>query len=258
MVPVGTGDRLRGTVVLASVAAAGAFVGVLHWLLIGVGAVILIRLALMVLMAHRHHRRRDDPSFSWGSPITEPVSVIVPAYNEQECIADTVDSLLASDHPLEIVVVDDGSTDDTAAIAESFTDPRVRVVRQANAGKSAALNTGIAHAHHEIIVMMDGDTIFEPGTVRALVQPFAAGEVGAVAGNAKIVNRSSLITRWQHVEYVVGFAIDRRVYDTMRCMPTVPGAVGAFRRRALLDVGGVSDYTLAEDTDLTIAIGRAG
>jgi cellulose synthase/poly-beta-1,6-N-acetylglucosamine synthase-like glycosyltransferase len=255
---VDTGAQMRGKVVLASVAGSTIFVDVLHWLLIGVGALILIRLALMVLVARRHNRRRNDPAFSWGPPVTEPVSVIVPAYNEHECIADTINSLLASDHPLEIIVVDDGSTDDTAAIAESFTDPRVRVIRQPNSGKSAALNTGIAHARHEIIVMMDGDTIFEPGTVRALVQPFATPDVGGVAGNAKIVNRTSLIARWQHVEYVVGFAIDRRVYDTLRCMPTVPGAVGAFRRAALLEVGGVSDDTLAEDTDLTIAVGRAG
>ena len=159
--------------------------------------------------------------------------MVVPAYNESECIADTLGSLLASDHPIEIVVVDDGSTDGTADIVEAVRDPRVRVIRQANAGKAAALNTGIAHARHELIVMMDGDTVFEPGTVRRLVQPFADPRVGAVAGNAKIVNRRGLIARWQHLEYVVGFNIDRRVYDTLHCMPTVPGAVGAFRRRAL-------------------------
>jgi len=107
-------------------------------------------------------------------------------------------------------------------------------------------------------VMMDGDTVFEPNTVRRLVQPFADPRIGAVAGNAKIVNRRGLVARWQHLEYVVGFAIDRRVYDTFHCMPTVPGAVGAFRRSALVEVAGLSDDTLAEDTDLTIAVGRAG
>jgi cellulose synthase/poly-beta-1,6-N-acetylglucosamine synthase-like glycosyltransferase len=91
-----------------------------------------------------------------------------------------------------------------------------------------------------------------------LVQPFADPEIGAVSGNAKVANRSGLIPRWQHIEYVVGFNIDRRVYDMWRCIPTVPGAVGAFRRRALLDVGGVSADTLAEDTDLTMAVIRAG
>jgi cellulose synthase/poly-beta-1,6-N-acetylglucosamine synthase-like glycosyltransferase len=82
--------------------------------------------------------------------------------------------------------------------------------------------------------------------------------VGAVAGNVKVGNRGSVVARWQHIEYVIGFNLDRRLYDTLRCMPTVPGAIGAFRRAALRDVGGVSHDTLAEDTDLTMAICRAG
>ena len=256
--PASTADQLRGEVVLAATAVSTAFVRLLNWLLVGVGILVVARLGLMIVVARRHRKRRADPRFSWGPPVTGPVSVVVPAYNERECIADTLGSLLASDHPIEIVVVDDGSTDGTADIAAAVRDPRVRVIRQPNAGKAAALNTGIAHARHELIVMMDGDTVFEPDTVRRLVQPFADRRVGAVAGNAKIVNRRGLIARWQHLEYVVGFAIDRRVYDTLHCMPTVPGAVGAFRRRALAEVGGLSDDTLAEDTDLTIAIGRAG
>ena len=91
--------------------------------------------------------------------------------------------------------------------------------------------------------------MFEPTTVRRLVQPFGSPDVGAVAGNAKVANRNSLIARWQHIEYVIGFNVDRRVYDLLSCMPTVPGAVGAFRRDVLLQVGGVSDDTLAEDTE---------
>jgi len=94
--------------------------------------------------------------------------------------------------------------------------------------------------------------------VRRLVQPFADRRVGAVAGNAKIANRNSMLGRWQHIEYVIGTNVDRRVYDLLHCMPTVPGAVGAFRRSALREVGGVSDDTLAEDTDLTIELIRAG
>jgi cellulose synthase/poly-beta-1,6-N-acetylglucosamine synthase-like glycosyltransferase/peptidoglycan/xylan/chitin deacetylase (PgdA/CDA1 family) len=257
-VPASTADQLRGEVVLAATAVSTGFVALLNWLLVGVGILVAARLGLMVVVARRHRKQRADPRFSWGPPVTAPVSVVVPAYNERECIADTIASLLASDHPIEIIVVDDGSTDGTADIAAAVRDPRVRVIRQANAGKAAALNTGIAHARHELVVMMDGDTVFEPATVRRLVQPFADPRVGAVAGNAKIVNRRGLIARWQHLEYVVGFAIDRRVYDTWHCMPTVPGAVGAFRCRALVQVGGLSDDTLAEDTDLTIAIGRAG
>ncbi len=134
----------------------------------------------------------------------------------------------------------------------------VRVVRQENAGKPAALNNGVRSASHDIVVMMDGDTVFEPDTVRQLVQPFADPEVGAVAGNAKVGNRNTVIGAWQHIEYVMGFNLDRRMYDLLRCMPTIPGAIGAFRREAVLQVGGMSEDTLAEDTDITIAMHRAG
>ncbi|MFC5140690.1 bifunctional polysaccharide deacetylase/glycosyltransferase family 2 protein [Actinomycetospora rhizophila] len=256
--PVPTADHLAGSVAIGLVAVAGVVVDVLTWLLVVVGVLVVARLVLMLVVAVRHHRQRHRPGFSWGPPVAEPVSVIVPAYDEKENIAATVRSLVASEHPVEVIVVDDGSTDGTAEIVESLRLPRVRVMRQANGGKPAALNTGIAHARHELIVMIDGDTVFEPGTVGRLVAPFADPAVGAVAGNAKVAGRRGLLARWQHIEYVMGFNVDRRVYDVLRCMPTVPGAIGAFRRRVLLAVGGVSDDTLAEDTDLTMAVCRSG
>jgi cellulose synthase/poly-beta-1,6-N-acetylglucosamine synthase-like glycosyltransferase len=79
-----------------------------------------------------------------------------------------------------------------------------------------------------------------------------------VAGNTKVGNRKGLLGRWQHIEYVMGFNLDRRMYEVLQCTPTVPGAIGAFRRQALDEVGGVPGDTLAEDTDLTLAIGRTG
>ncbi|MFG2452179.1 glycosyltransferase [Streptomyces sp. NPDC048512] len=224
-----------------------------------IGVLVFTRFGLMLLLSATHARKVRRAGFRWGrNPITEPVSVLVPAYNEAKCIENTVHSLMESEHPIEILVVDDGSSDGTARIVEDLALPNVRVVRQLNAGKPAALNRGLANASHDIIVMMDGDTVFEPATVRELVQPFADPRVGAVAGNAKVGNRDSLIGAWQHIEYVMGFNLDRRMYDLLRCMPTIPGAVGAFRRTALERVGGMSDDTLAEDTDITMALHRDG
>ncbi|MEQ7007119.1 bifunctional polysaccharide deacetylase/glycosyltransferase family 2 protein [Actinopolymorpha sp. B17G11] len=189
-----------------------------------------------------------------------PVSVIVPAYNEAAGITATLRSLVASDYPgdLEVVVVDDGSTDNTAAIASRLGLPEVRVIRQRNAGKASALNTGISYSRHDVLVMVDGDTVFEPTTIRRLVQPLADPEVGAVSGNTKVGNRRGVLGRWQHLEYVIGFNLDRRMFDLLECMPTVPGAIGAFRYEALASVGWISDDTLAEDTDLTMALCRVG
>ncbi|GGP68176.1 bifunctional polysaccharide deacetylase/glycosyltransferase family 2 protein [Streptomyces melanogenes] len=223
-----------------------------------IGVLVFARFGLMLILSFLHARKVRARGFRWGPEVIEPVSVIVPAYNERECIANTVRSLMASDHPIEVLVVDDGSTDGTADIVEAMWLPNVRVIRQPNGGKPSALNNGIRHARYDIVVMMDGDTVFEPSTVRELVQPFGDPKVGAVAGNAKVGNRDSLIGAWQHIEYVMGFNLDRRMYDVLGCMPTIPGAVGAFRRTALERVGGISEDTLAEDTDVTMAMHRDG
>ncbi|MER6676826.1 glycosyltransferase [Streptomyces sp. NPDC000983] len=223
-----------------------------------IGFLVISRFVLMLVLSAAHARRVRRRGFSWGPPVTEPVSVLVPAYNEAKCIENTVRSLMASEHPIEVLVIDDGSSDGTARIVEAMGLPNVRVIRQLNAGKPAALNRGLANARYDIVVMMDGDTVFEPATVRELVQPFGDPRVGAVAGNAKVGNRDSLIGAWQHIEYVMGFNLDRRMYDMLSCMPTIPGAVGAFRRQALERVGGMSEDTLAEDTDITMAMHRDG
>jgi cellulose synthase/poly-beta-1,6-N-acetylglucosamine synthase-like glycosyltransferase/peptidoglycan/xylan/chitin deacetylase (PgdA/CDA1 family) len=251
-------ESLKGEAWVFLVQASEKVTGVLVAGLAVVGVLVFGRLGLMLILSVAHARRVRRRGFSWGEPVTEPVSVLVPAYNEAKCIEQTVRSLVASDHPIEVLVIDDGSSDGTARIVENLGLPGVRVVRQLNAGKPAALNRGIANAKYDLIVMMDGDTVFEPTTVRELVQPFGDPRVGAVAGNAKVGNRDSLIGAWQHIEYVMGFNLDRRMYDVLRCMPTIPGAVGAFRRSALERVGGMSDDTLAEDTDITMAMHRDG
>ncbi|MFF4313971.1 bifunctional polysaccharide deacetylase/glycosyltransferase family 2 protein [Streptomyces sp. NPDC001507] len=252
----------EGKALIVAVAIAEWALPVLSSLLFVVGVAVMGRFGMMLLIARRHYRQRNKRRFSWGPTVTRPVSVIVPAYNEKECIANTLESLAQSTHPIEVIVVDDGSTDGTSEIARAAADklgmPNVRVIRQENAGKPAALNNGVRNASYDIVVMMDGDTVFEPDTVRHLVQPFADPEVGAVAGNAKVGNRNTVIGAWQHIEYVMGFNLDRRMYDLLRCMPTIPGAIGAFRREAVLGVGGMSEDTLAEDTDITIAMHRAG
>ncbi|WP_242002286.1 bifunctional polysaccharide deacetylase/glycosyltransferase family 2 protein [Kribbella steppae] len=248
-------ERGRGLAAIWALRISDGVLTLLTWFLYAAGALSVLRAITTVVAARRHARQRD---WTWGDPVTEPVSVIVPAYNESAGIEAAIRSLVASDHPIEVIVVDDGSTDGTAEIVEAMRIPGVRVIRQRNAGKPVALNTGLQAAHFDLIVMVDGDTVFEPDAVRMLIQPFADPSVGAVSGNAKVGNRRGLLGRWQHIEYVVGFNLDRRLFDLAECMPTVPGAVGGFRRTALDRIGGLSDVTLAEDTDLTMALCRDG
>ena len=248
-------ERWQGRALVGALGVSNAVLSVITWLLVAAGVLSVLRAVAMLVAARRHARVRRR---GWGPMVTGPATVVVPAYNESAGIEAAVRSLVASDVPVEVIVVDDGSTDGTAELVESLRLPGVRVIRQPNAGKPAALNTGIRAASFEIVVMVDGDTVFEADTVRMLLQPFGDRRVGAVSGNAKVGNRRGLLGRWQHIEYVVGFNLDRRLFDLAECMPTVPGAVGAFRRTALRRIGGVSDATLAEDTDLTMSLCRDG
>lgn len=254
--PVDRLGRLQGLALLLALRLASAVASSLIWLVLPLTVLTLARSLSVVVLARRQVKLTRP-----AAPLSHfpPVSIIVPAYNEEVGITAAVLSLAGNDYPeLEVIVVDDGSSDGTAAAVEAIDDPRVKLIRRRNGGKPAALNTGIAAARHDIIVMVDGDTIFEPDTIRHLVAPLADPKVGAVAGNTKVGNRRGLLGRWQHIEYVIGCNLDRRMYEVLNCMPTVPGAIGAFRREALEQVGGVSDDTLAEDTDLTMALNRAG
>ncbi|HET7305769.1 MAG TPA: glycosyltransferase [Segeticoccus sp.] len=253
--PASWGDRLTGMALIAALKVSDLVVTVLTVLLYAAAVLTLLRAAVLFVASRRHRRLRAR---GWGPPVTDPVSAVVPAYNEEASIEATVRSLLDSDHPVEVIVVDDGSSDATAEVVESLDLAELVLVRTANRGKAAALNTGVSVARHDYVVMVDGDTVVEPETVRMLVQPFSDPTIGAVSGNAKVANRDGLLGLWQHIEYVVGFNLDRRLFDLAGCMPTVPGAVGAFRRAALDRAGGVGRLTLAEDTDLTMALGRDG
>jgi cellulose synthase/poly-beta-1,6-N-acetylglucosamine synthase-like glycosyltransferase/peptidoglycan/xylan/chitin deacetylase (PgdA/CDA1 family) len=250
-------ERRRGVVFAAAVRFGFALVRALLLVVGLVGILFAARVVLVVGFAvHQLRSKRRRPPAPAYLP---PVAVVVPAYNEAVGIARAVRSLAASDYPdFEVVVVDDGSTDGTAEVAEGLALDRVRVLRKENGGKASALNAGIAATAAPVVVMVDGDTVFEPDALRLLVQPLGDASVGAVSGNTKVGNRRGLLGRWQHIEYVTGFNLDRRMYEVLQCTPTVPGAIGAFRRDALAEVGGVSGATLAEDTDLTLSIGRTG
>src|SRR5829696_395404 len=255
--PATSAQRLRGDMLIASLTVARLLTDLLTLLLIPVAILAIMRAVAVVGLARLHSaRQRRQPRPEKFRP---PVSIVVPAYNEAAGIAQGVRSLASSDYPeFEVIVVDDGSTDGTGDLVDSLGLSSVRVIREPNRGKAEALTTAVAAARHDLIAAVDADTVFEPGTLAALVRPFADPGVGAVAGNTKVGNRRSLLGLWQHLDYVTGFNLDRRLYDVLGCMPTVPGAVGAFRKSALLEFGGFSSDTLAEDTDATIALGRRG
>ncbi len=194
---------------------------------------------------------------------TPPVTLIVPAYNEGAVIQSAIRSLLELDYPVyEVLVIDDGSTDDTytraAELEGRYGGATVRVVSKANAGKANALNTGIALARTAYVVCMDGDSRLERDTLRYAMSHFADERVGGVAGNVKVVNRINLWTRLQALEYIEGLNMARRAQGLLRVVNIIPGPIGIFRRDVLAAVGGYDSDTFAEDADLTLKVLTAG
>lgn len=189
------------------------------------------------------------------------VTVLVPAYNESTVIIKTVRSLLKSSYKnLEVIIIDDGSKDDTWEIAKKLSrkSKRVRSFTQPNGGKAAALNNGISRAKGEIIICVDADTVFPPNTVTRLVRHFKDPSIGAVAGSVKVGNVRNFLARWQALEYTVSIHLERTAHACLGAIMIVPGACGAWRKDAVLAAGGYSKGTLAEDCDLTLAVHKAG
>lgn len=196
-----------------------------------------------------------------------PVSVLVPAFNEAKLIERTVRSLLAMDYPqLEIVVIDDGSTDGTGRLVEALVrryatgsgTAEVKLVGKPNGGKATALNAGLRAASHDFVLCVDGDSELSPETLRRAVRHLRDPEIGAVAGNVKVKNRTNFWTRLQALEYVEGLNMVRAAQSSVRLVNIIPGPVGLFRREALVAAGGYSPDTYAEDCDVTLKLLRQG
>jgi peptidoglycan/xylan/chitin deacetylase (PgdA/CDA1 family)/GT2 family glycosyltransferase len=226
------------------------------------GAIVLGVARLFVLAGLALWQRAKGPGTPMpGGGTQQQVTVLIPAFNEEKVIVTTIERILASNYPnLEVLVIDDGSKDHTAYIVRShfMREPRVGVISIPNGGKANALNVGLANASGEVVVALDADTQFESTTICRLVRWFSDPSIGAVAGNAKVGNRINMITRWQALEYIVAQNLERRALSALDTLTVVPGAVGAWRRDVLKEIGGFPADTLAEDQDLTIAIQTQG
>jgi cellulose synthase/poly-beta-1,6-N-acetylglucosamine synthase-like glycosyltransferase/peptidoglycan/xylan/chitin deacetylase (PgdA/CDA1 family)/spore germination protein YaaH len=261
MPPLSPSDHFAARVDLAVFELLGFSIRALGWLfgtaiVLGVGrALVLTGLGLVSAWKElKRPRPQIDPETF--------VSVLIPAYNEERVIERSVSQVLASENVrLEIIVIDDGSKDGTSEVVEKAfaSEPRVRLLKLENGGKARALNQGLSIAKSEIVIALDADTQFEPGTIARLARWFAGNEkLAAVAGNAKVGNRLNIVTKWQALEYITAQNLERRALSRLGAMTVVPGAIGAWRKSAILEVGGYPPETLAEDQDLTIAVQRAG
>jgi cellulose synthase/poly-beta-1,6-N-acetylglucosamine synthase-like glycosyltransferase len=188
------------------------------------------------------------------------VSILIPAHNEEKVLDKAIESVLEAFYPndKEIIVIDDGSTDRTYEVAESFCDRGLKVIRRPNGGKAVALNHGLLFARGEIIIMVDADSLVGKNTLIELVQPFRDPEVASVAGNIKVLNRVNWLTRCQALEYIANINVYRRALDVFGSVTVVPGSLGAYRREVLEGSGFYDLDTLVEDFDVTIKALKTG
>ncbi|OAS82470.1 MULTISPECIES: glycosyltransferase [Metabacillus] len=218
-----------------------------------------IRLSILIYLGFKHKKRTQLSSV--GHSFQPPVSVVIAAYNEEKVISRTVESVLKSNYEnFEVIVVDDGSKDQTSTVVtENFdNNEKLYLIHKKNGGKASAINKGIKKANGDIIIAIDADTIVSPEAISLLVGHFIDEKLAAVSGNIKVGNMRNLLTIWQHVEYVTGFNLEKRAFAMLNCVTVVPGAIGAWRKQVIEEVGYFTADTLAEDTDMSLRILRKG
>lgn len=190
-------------------------------------------------------------------------SVLVPCYNEELTLTNCIESLINQTYKkFEIIIIDDGSKDKTFDIANqlksNYSNINIEVFKKENGGKASALNFGIEKAKGDIIVSLDADSIFLENTLSQISQAFLDKNLVAVCGNVKISNRDKILTKCQAMEYITGLNIQRRAFAFLNAIHVVAGAIGAFRKDKVIEVGGYSHDTLVEDMDLTISLSSKG
>ncbi|MED1557200.1 glycosyltransferase [Bacillus paramycoides] len=223
----------------------------IFYIAIGLG---IFRFLFLIYFAFKQKKKVSARLFT-NSSYQPFVSVVIAAYNEEKVIAKTIRSILDSDYrEFEVIVVDDGSKDGTSKVIQEtfYKHPKVRLIQKENGGKSSAMNLGFQQSRGEIIVTLDADTIIAQDAISLMIRHFENHNVAAVSGNVKVGNRRNLLTTWQHVEYITGFNLECRAFDELNCITVVPGAIGAWRKKNVVESGYLSEDTLAEDTDLTI------
>ncbi len=208
----------------------------------------------IIFYLRREHVRPEVKDAFYAAGDRPLVSFIIPAFNEDDNITNTLAAVLAVDYPtFEVLVVDDCSTDATLdRIRPYLLDSRVRVLhKDVNEGKAMALNDAIPLTRGELIFVMDADAEPAPDILHYMVPHFDSPRCGAVTGNPRVVNRESFLSKLQAIEFASIISLMRRAQRVWGRIMTMSGVVGIFRRSALYDVGLYSPDMATEDIDLT-------
>lgn len=221
-----------------------------------------LKVIVFMSTSHLHHKKQKAFRNNYREEFNPFVSVIVPCFNEEMTLEHCINSLVKQDYKkYEIIIVDDGSTDNTYSLGQDLASKfpeKVSVIKKVNGGKASALNLGIKRAKGSVVVCIDADSIFVQNTVSELIKPLSNNQVYVVGGNVRVINRGRLLNKSQAMEYISGLGLQRRGFAQLSCMPVISGAIGAFRKEKLNEIGGYSSDTLVEDMDITISIQKIG
>lgn len=190
--------------------------------------------------------------------VNPPLTILIAAYNEQNSIGKTLVSIRNQDYVGEIqtIVIDDGSTDDTINIIESFQLPNLLLIKNSHGGKANALNTGLLKAEHSLIVGLDADTQLRPSALRELAHRLLSDppETAGVAGSLFVSNsRYNMLTRMQEFDYFQAITAIKRVQSLFQGTLVAQGAFSIYRKECLLEIGGWPS-TVGEDIVISWAL----
>jgi cellulose synthase/poly-beta-1,6-N-acetylglucosamine synthase-like glycosyltransferase len=184
------------------------------------------------------------------------VSIIIPAYNEEKTIKQTIESALGLDYPkgkFEIIVIDDGSKDNTLKIASKFKGENIKVFTKENGGKASAINFGLKRANGEFVVTMDADTFVQPDALKKLIRCFDNPKVMS-ATPGMLVKKANGVLQWvQQIEYLMGIFL-RKSFSSINSIHITPGAFSAYRKSFFDKYGGFQEGNITEDLEIALRI----
>lgn len=230
----------------------------LEYVLLGVSAISLYLSVFWLNVLHLEKARMMGTKKP-RQTIFPTLSLIVPAFNEEQNIAKTLASLLKLDYPkdkLDIIVVDDGSNDHTAKIVRAFKKDGVRLLNKKHSGKGSSLNFGLKAAVGELFGIVDADSTVEPDSLKTLVPHFSDPKVGAVISGIKVANQKKILERLQRFEYLFA-TLFRRLLTALNTLYITPGVLSLYRRDVVLRLGGFDEKNPTEDLEMALRLHHA-
>lgn len=213
---------------------------------------LLVILSYYILLFIKPKKSKSEKSFS-------SITVMIPAHNEEEYIRECIDSVLAADFKgsKQIIVIDDGSKDNTLKIASEYKSKQVTVISTKHSGKAASLNRALKLAMGDLVAVVDGDSYIHKNALDEMALELGRKNVVGVCGVVKVRNRNKIFPMWSHIEQLYN-SLMRSLFAKINANITTPGPLSMYRRKELMEIEGFSTEGFSEDVDVTIRLIRKG